>query len=288
MPDAVPGSAPIPQRILTLVTSNAQPPTAGSQMGVKVCLVCSRPVSSTEIVPSDIASNPVCVACSQVTRNPTAPIVSSIDTSVVGPHPADSRALLDRSSEPVSRVALPRIDLQDQKVDTTKVSDDTVSSANILQVATVPTIAIPNGKNRQMAFPSLGSAPSLETSSVQVGMNNEQTSPTIHLNSPVLNKMFIPSAKDQAHSPSAGMAPSSPVTSYHLSSALKHHREMQSLLDPFPSLANNRVSSSGYECLYPGAQFTGIQTNRDKEHRVTVKIVVNNTPIFVLFLADNL
>jgi glucose-induced degradation protein 4 len=33
------------------------------------------------------------------------------------------------------------------------------------------------------------------------------------------------------------------------------------------------VSSSVYDSLYPGALFEGIQTNKTKEHRVSVRIV---------------
>ena len=46
-----------------------------------------------------------------------------------------------------------------------------------------------------------------------------------------------------------------------------------SLLDPIPSLSANRVSSFAYDSLYPGALFEGIQTNKTKEHRVSVRIV---------------
>jgi Vacuolar import and degradation protein len=46
-----------------------------------------------------------------------------------------------------------------------------------------------------------------------------------------------------------------------------------SFLDPIPSLSANRVSSSAYDSLYPGALFEGIQMNKTKEHRVSVRIV---------------
>jgi hypothetical protein len=271
MPDAVPGSVPTPQRSLTLVTSTTQPPTGGSQTGIKMCSVCSRLVSSAEIVSSNTALNLVCVACSQVTGTMPTPAISSYDAPFDGAHQAIDRSIPERSSEPVSRVTLPRVGPQDQKGDPNKVSDNTVPSANATQNAMVPIIAMPNGRNRQINFPSLDSASSssLETTSVQAGTNDEPMSPTVHLNSPVPNKMFIPLAKGQVQpTPTSIGSPSNPVASY--------HREMQSLLDPFPSLGNARVSSSGYECLYPGAQFIGMQTNRDKEYRVKVKIVVSD------------
>lgn len=53
----------------------------------------------------------------------------------------------------------------------------------------------------------------------------------------------------------------------------KQHQQQSSLLDPVPVLSANRVSSSTYDCLYPGALFEGIQTNKTKEHRVSVRIV---------------
>ena len=51
-----------------------------------------------------------------------------------------------------------------------------------------------------------------------------------------------------------------------------------SLLDPIPSFSANSVSSSTYDSLYPGALFEGIQRNKTKEHRVSVRIVDLNLP----------
>lgn len=65
----------------------------------------------------------------------------------------------------------------------------------------------------------------------------------------------------------------SPVAEHTLSAALKAHIQRQSLLDPFLPLTTGRVSSRGYDCLYPGALFEGMQTNKTKEHRVSVRIV---------------
>ncbi|KAG8760756.1 hypothetical protein FRC14_002052 [Serendipita sp. 396] len=82
----------------------------------------------------------------------------------------------------------------------------------------------------------------------------------------------------QISSLSPGMtniSPTSPTTllSQVLNSAFKSHLEHQVLLSPVPSLTNTRIPSRGYDCLYPGASFEGIQANRTKEHRVSVRIV---------------
>lgn len=45
-------------------------------------------------------------------------------------------------------------------------------------------------------------------------------------------------------------------------------------LDPFRDITRLRMPSRNYDCLYPGAVFTGIQTNNQKEHKVSVTIVV--------------
>jgi hypothetical protein len=69
----------------------------------------------------------------------------------------------------------------------------------------------------------------------------------------------------------------SPIAEHTLSAALKAHIQRQSLLDPFLPLTSTRVPSRGYDCLYPGALFEGMQTNKTKEHRVSVRIVDVNT-----------
>jgi glucose-induced degradation protein 4 len=69
----------------------------------------------------------------------------------------------------------------------------------------------------------------------------------------------------------------SPVAEHTLSAALRAHIQRQSLLDPFLPLTSTRVPSRGYDCLYPGALFEGMQTNKTKEHRVSVRIVDVNT-----------
>jgi hypothetical protein len=69
----------------------------------------------------------------------------------------------------------------------------------------------------------------------------------------------------------------SPIAEHTLSAALKAHIQRQSLLDPFLPLTSTRVPSRGYDCLYPGALFEGVQTNKTKEHRVSVRIVDVNT-----------
>lgn len=65
-----------------------------------------------------------------------------------------------------------------------------------------------------------------------------------------------------------------PTTTNPLSrSPAEPKQQKPSWLDPVPSLSANRVSSATYDCLYPGALFEGIQTNKTKEHRVSVRIV---------------
>lgn len=63
------------------------------------------------------------------------------------------------------------------------------------------------------------------------------------------------------------------TTPHILGAVSRSFLEQQSLLDPPPLSTNVRISSTGYDSLYPGALFEGMQTNRSREHRVSVRIV---------------
>jgi len=48
-------------------------------------------------------------------------------------------------------------------------------------------------------------------------------------------------------------------------------------IEPLVDITRLRVRSTGISCLYPGETFLGIQTNRGKEHEVSVTIMVSGS-----------
>lgn len=89
----------------------------------------------------------------------------------------------------------------------------------------------------------------------------------------IANDSLSPTTPQSSATNARTLSLRSPADSQPLSSALRAHLQTQSLLDPYPVLTRTRVSSRGYDCLYPGALFEGLQTNKSKEHRVSVRIV---------------
>jgi hypothetical protein len=61
-------------------------------------------------------------------------------------------------------------------------------------------------------------------------------------------------------------------TSQNLTKTQQYQLQKQSLYDPINPLTHIRMSSRGYDCIYPGALFEGMQTNKMKDHRVSVRI----------------
>ncbi|PVF99125.1 hypothetical protein CPB86DRAFT_703904, partial [Serendipita vermifera] len=61
-------------------------------------------------------------------------------------------------------------------------------------------------------------------------------------------------------------------TSQSLNKSQQYQLQKQSLLDPVNLLTQVRMPSRGYDCIYPGALFEGMQTNKMKDHRVSVRI----------------